>query len=413
MTPRRGLAVRAILRDPTFRRLWVSGLCVNVARGMDMLALAWLALELTGSPFMVGLAAFIRSAPLIVIGPLAGIIADRVSRGRVLIAAQAAGAIVALGLCALFATGRGGYWPLVALEGLFGALWAIDFPARRAALYTLMGPGRVARAVSLETVSMQIAKMTGPLAAGLCLARFGPAVCFAIIAAVYAAGLAVSVGLGAHLAAPAPARARGSLAASLGAGARAAWAIPTVRAVLLATVAMNVLFFPFQHMLAVFVRDVLAAGPAWLGIMLAAEGLGSLVTALALASHGGVLHHRRLFAGSIVVLPLLLLALAGAHWKAVCLVVLVAIGVAESCYAAMQSTLVLLAAPEDARGGMMGILSACIGTQPLGSLWIGLVATGFGAPAAMALNGAVALVAVAPVAWPLARGPDAPVARVT
>src|SRR5262245_10221956 len=251
MAPRTRLAVGAILREPAFRRLWVSGLCVSVARWMDLLALSWLALELTGSPFMVGLAAFIRSVPLILIGPLAGLVADRVSRGRVLVATQAAGALIGLALCAVFLSGRGGYWSLVALEGLFGAVWALDFPARRTALYALVGPSRVARAVSLETVSMQIAKMVGPLAAGLSLARFGPAACFAVVAAVYAGGLAVSVGLGSHLAAPAPATT--SLAASLREGARAAWAIPTVRAVLLATVVMNVLFFPFQHMMAVFV----------------------------------------------------------------------------------------------------------------------------------------------------------------
>ena len=81
----------------------------------------------------------------------------------------------ALALAAVFATGGGGYWPLVALEVLFGALWALDFPARRTSLYALVGPGRVASAVSLETVSMQVAKMTGPVMAGVGLARLGPA----------------------------------------------------------------------------------------------------------------------------------------------------------------------------------------------------------------------------------------------
>jgi MFS family permease len=81
----------------------------------------------------------------------------------------------------------------------------------------------------------------------------------------------------------------------------------------------------------------------------------------------------------------------------------VLIGAAESGFAAMQSTLVLLAAPADSRGRAMGILSACIGTQPVGTLWIGFLATGIGVPAAMALNGVVALLAMLPVAWPLAR----------
>jgi MFS family permease len=79
------------------------------------------------------------------------------------------------------------------------------------------------------------------------------------------------------------------------------------------------------------------------------------------------------------------------------------IGAAESGFAAMQSTLVLLSAPEERRGGAMGILSACIGTQPVGTLWIGFLAGGIGVPAAMAVNALFALGAMLPVAGPLAR----------
>ncbi len=70
----------------------------------------------------------------------------------------------------------------------------------------------------------------------------------------------------------------------------------------------------------------------------------------------------------------------------------------------MQSTIVLLAAPERLRGRVMGILSACIGTQPAGTLWIGFLSGGIGVPVAMAINGTAALLAMLPAAWPLARG---------
>src|SRR2546430_17170498 len=74
-------------------------------------------------------------------------------------------------------------------------MWALDFPARRTALYTILGASRVAQAVSLETVSMQIAKMLGPLAAGVCLARLGPAASPLVMALVYTAGPPASPGL--------------------------------------------------------------------------------------------------------------------------------------------------------------------------------------------------------------------------
>jgi MFS family permease len=87
----------------------------------------------------------------------------------------------------------------------------------------------------------------------------------------------------------------------------------------------------------------------------------------------------------------------------VSLALMVAIGFAESGFAAMQSTLVLLSAPPHARGGTMGILSACIGTQPLGTLAIGAIAGTVGAAWAFAVNALATLAVIVPLAVPLAR----------
>ncbi len=396
------LAIVEVLREPTYRRLWASGFFVNVARWMDLVTLGWLALQLTGSPFMVGLAAFARSAPLMVLGPFGGIIADRVPRGRVLLFAQATGVVTALALGVIFASGLGGYWPLVALEVVFGALWALDFPARRTALYTILGAQRVAQAVSLETVSMQLAKILGPLAAGFCLARVGPAACFGMIAVVYGAGLAVSAGLRGRLGGPGSAPAA-SVVASLRAGLRVAWTSTTVRATLLVTIAINVLFFPYQHMLPVFARDVLLVGPEVLGALFAADGCGALVGALAIASQRGPFSHRVLFAAAIVTGPILLVGLSGSRWLLVCLALLVVMGVAESGFATMQSTLVLLSSPEHTRGGVLGILSACIGTQPFGTLFIGFLTASVGVSLAFTVNALLSLVVIVPLAVLLVR----------
>src|SRR5262245_66611262 len=133
----------SLLRDPAYRRLWVSGLCSNMARWMDLVAIGWIALQMTGSPFMVAVAAFARSAPMMVLGPFAGIVADRLPRAHVPLVTQAGGAVIALALFMMFAVGAAGYWPLVALEGGFGILWSLDFPARRTALFSMLGAGRV------------------------------------------------------------------------------------------------------------------------------------------------------------------------------------------------------------------------------------------------------------------------------
>jgi len=393
----------SVLAVPTYRRLWASGFFLNVARWMDLVTLGWLALQLTGSPFMVGLAAFARSAPMILVGPFGGIVADRVPRGRVLVLTQTIGGLTAAALAIAFATGAGTYATLVTLEVVFGALWAIDFPARRTALYAVLGAGRVAQAVSLETVSMQLAKIIGPLAAGFCLARIGPTGCFVTIVVIYAAGLVLAMGIRGQLGGPSRTRST-PIFLSLRVGLRVAWRSATVRSTLLATIAINVLFFPYQHMLPVFARDVLLVGPVVLGALFAADGCGALAGALVIASHRGDFSHRALFAGAIVAGPLLLVALSVSPWLALCLGLLVLMGVAESAFAAMQSTLVLLGSPEHTRGGVMGILSACIGTGPFGTLFIGSLTATVGVSLAFSINALLSLAVLVPLAWVLARG---------
>jgi MFS family permease len=396
------LSVVGVLQEPSYRRLWVSGLFVNVARWMDLVTLGWLALQLTGSPFMVAVAAFARTAPLMVVGPFAGIVADRVPRGRVLLIAQSAAGATALLLALIFAAGVGGYGPLVACEVVFGLVWALDFPARRTALYSLLGAARVAQAVSLETVSMQLAKIGGPLVAGACLARLGPAACYAVMAAAYAGALIACNGLGPRLSGPARATST-SVAQSMRDGLSAAWNSPTVRAVLMITIAMNTLFFPYQHMLPVFARDVLAVGPLALGALVAADGCGSLVGALLIASGRTGLGYQAMFGVSVLVAPVLLIALSGFQWFPACVALLATMGLVESGFAAMQATLVMLSVPDRVRGGVMGILSACIGTQPLGTLAIGLLAAGIGTPLTFTVNACAALLVIVPLALPLVR----------
>src|SRR5699024_8894374 len=120
-------------------------------------------LDLTGSPFMVGLAAFCRFAPMIVLGLFTGLLIDRVPRGRLLVSVQSVNFASMALLALLFATGHGDLWWLIGLETVMGIAWAIDFPSRRTALFTLVGSKRVTNAVSLESVSMQGTKIVGPV----------------------------------------------------------------------------------------------------------------------------------------------------------------------------------------------------------------------------------------------------------
>ncbi len=384
------------LHDAHFRRLWLAGLCVNVGRWLDFLVLGWLVLEITGSPFMVGLAAFCRFAPMIVLGLFAGLLIDRVPRGKLLVGVQVVNLGITVLLALLFATGYGGLWTLIGLETVLGIAWAIDFPTRRTTLFTLVGPGRVTNAVSLESVSMQGTKIIGPVVGGVLLARLGPVACYVVLAILYAGALLLTLALARQAKLPATPRSSESIVGGLMAGFQEARWQPAIFGVLVITVVMNGLVFPYQQIMPVFARDILHVGPEALGLLIAVGGLGTLIGALWTAGRRNFTAHRQVFVGGSMLAGCMVVvqSFSDNYWLA--MLIQFAIGIADAGFGTMQSTIVLLAAHERARSRVLGILSVCIGTNPLGALGVATLTTYVGAPAAFGSAAALALLLMAP-----------------
>lgn len=377
-----------------------------MGRWLDFLVLGWLVLELTDSPFLVGVAAFCRQVPMMFLGPFAGLLADRLHRGWLMIAVQVTNLVAALTLALLFGLGSGTVWHLIVLEALLGIAWATDFPVRRTVLYTLVGPRRLANAFSLESVSMQGTKIIGPVLGGVLLVRVGPVGCYLLLAALYLAALVLVWQLNRQVS-PRPIGAGESVLAGLLAGVREARVRPTILGVLAITVVQNALVLPYQQMLPVFARDVLDVGPILLGLLVAADGLGALIGALAIGSRAGGGGHRPIFAGGALLGATLVIGLAVSPWYLLSLPLQFIIGVAESGFGTMQSTLILLEAPERSRGRIVGILSACIGTQPVGTLWLGFASGLIGVSVATALSAAVGLALLVPLGLRITAAPAA------
>jgi MFS family permease len=386
------------LHDASFRRLWLAGLCVNVGRWLDFLVLGWLVLDLTGSPFMVGLAAFCRFAPMIVLGLFAGLLIDRLPRGRLLVGVQSVNFSVMVVLATVFATGYGGLWVLIGLEMVLGIAWAIDFPTRRTTLFTLVGSKRITNAVSLESVSMQGTKIVGPVLGGVLLARLGPVVCYLVLAGLFLAALLLTISLTRRVSLPASTGSGESILAGLHAGFQEARWQPAILGVLIITIVMNGLVFPYQQIMPVFARDILHVGPELLGLLIAAGGFGTLIGAFWTAGQRDFVAHRQVFIGGSMLAGLMVVVQSFSPSYAMALPIQFIIGIAEAGFGTMQSTIVLLAAHERARGRVLGILSVCIGTNPLGALGVGFITTYVGAPVAFGASAALALLLMAPTA---------------
>ncbi len=362
-----------------------------------MTVTSWVALQLSGSPWLVAMIGVFRTAFLPVAGPITGALSDRFGRVRLMKVAQW-GNVVAIGLvAAALLAGLGAYWQLVLASLWLGASWGIDWPSRRALVADLVGPERVLPAVVLDNVTQNVSRILGPLLGGVLLATWGGAGAFAALAASF---LLASLSL-----APvrplkrAQVRVGRSVLRDLAAGLASVRRDGAVWAVLVITVVMNCLLFPYMQLLSVFAEQVLAVGPLGLGWMGAANGIGASLGLLLLPPLRRAHWQGWAFAGGSCLACLMLFLFAHSTWFGASLMLLLLVGLGTSAFGTMQSTIVLSRTSPEMRGRAMGLLAFAIGTAPLGALETGLLVERFGAPAAVAFNAMLGAALVAWVGW--------------
>ena len=371
-------------RSPGYRCLWCASLLWNLARWMDQVVLGWVVFDMTNSAWAVAIIGALRWLPLLLFGLAGGAVADRLDRRWLLIGAQGLGLSVSVGTAALLALGLFDFGLACLVTFLLGVQWAVDWPTRRALIPDLVGRERTVNAVALEAVSMNLTRIVGPLLAGTLIAYVSPAAAFGVMAALYV----LEIGLLKIM----PLGVRGRQVASgpmlryLRDGFAELGHSQPILGVLLISVCMNVLVFPYQQLLPVFARDVLQTDAIGLGALSAAAGIGSFLGATAIASSGRVPHSCLLFWTGALLQSVCLIGFSATDqlWLALGLVAVSGLG--QAAYSSLQSTIVLGTASDQLRGRAMGALTLAIGSAPFGTLEIGAVALATGAPLAVALN---------------------------
>ena len=177
---------------------------------------------------------------------------------------------------------------------------------------------------------------------------------------------------------------------------------PRLSAIMLVTIIYNVFAWPFTSMIPVIGRDQLLLGPEGVGLLTSVDGVGAFVGALLLALWLTPGWHARAYVGGVAVYLLSLIAFALAPEPVSAGAALLVTGLSGAAFSTLQATTVYLAAPVEMRSRIMGVLSVCIGTGPIGFVWLGWLADRIGAPYATALTGVMGLLALA-ATWPLWR----------
>lgn len=376
-----------------FRLFWSGQLVSLIGTWMQSVGQSWLVLELTDSPFKLGIVGTLQFAPMLFLSFVAGVIADRVLKRRLIVATQSALMLQAFSLGALVWTGHVQYWHVALLASLYGVANTLDMPARQSFIADLVGKGDLMNAIALNSAMFNGARILGPAAAGLLIARYGVAIAFFLNGVSF---LAVIIALLAIRTEGLPRPSSGStIFGEIAEGVRYAVSTPLIALVLSLLLSVSLFVINYNVLVPLIAREVLHEGAHGFGFLMAALGAGAVAGALMLALLGGGRPPLGVLVGSALVVSgtTVSLALVRHFWLAV--FVLVVIGFSQILFTASCNTTLQLSVLDGVRGRMMSFYAFVFaGVTPIGSFLIGSISETLGVPAACAVGGGLGLLSV-------------------
>ncbi len=371
-----------------YRLLWAGAFTSSVGTWMQAVAQNWLILTLTGSPFYLGLSAFLQEAPFLVFSLFGGVLADRVDRRRILLGSQAVQLSSAFLLAALVALGQVHVWHILVLSLVVGLAQSFGGPAYQALVPTLVDREDLPNAVALNSIQFNLARVIGPVLGGWAFYALGAAACFALNGVSFLAVIAALLFLRRGALTEPPET--GSVLESLRAGVKVVHDSKPLRGLVGIAFLASFCALPLVTFLPVFAKDVFGGDAKGYGQLLAAFGLGAVVGALAVAGLASVSHRGRVGVTMLGVFGVLSIAFAASRNLALSFVVLFLAGAAMVAVFATFMTLVQTNVEEGMRGRVVSVYSLAFrGAMPLGNLAAGVLAAVFTAPWVLVGNGVV------------------------
>lgn len=386
-------------------RLFVAGQSFSlVGTWMQQVAMSWLVYRLTGSAMLLGVVGFTSQIPIILISPIAGVLADRWDRRRLLIITQSLAMSQATFLACVVLSGTVHIWQIIVLSLILGVVNALDVPIRQSFIVEMVEHREdLGNAIALNSSMLNGAHLIGPAIAGVLVASVGEGICFMLNAVSY---LAVIVALAAmrmphhsH-----PVRPIRHVMHELHEGFMYAYTFGSIRSILLLVAFVSLMGLPYAVLAPVIAKDILHGDAHTFGFLMTAAGSGALLGTLCLATRPSVIGLDRapvtatfLFAVGIAILALsssFILSLGGlmlAGFGGMTLLV--------SCNMILQTIL-----DEDKRGRVMSLLTmAFMGMVPIGSLGVGAMAGIIGPRDTLLIGSGGCLIATAVFARQLPR----------
>ena len=377
------------LRVPNFR-LFFAGQVISLSgTWMQGIAQAWLVLDLTGSGTALGLVTSLQFLPVLLFGPLGGVLADRFDKRRVLYGTQITAAVLAATLGTLVVTDTIQLWMVYVLAACLGFVYVVDNPTRQTFIHEMVGAENLTNAVSLNSVLVNVARVIGPGLAGTLIVTVGLAPCFFINAGSYGAVLVALFLMNPErlLREKRQARRRGQLLE----GFRYVRSTPEVLVPLVMMAVLGTLAYEFQVSLPLLARFTFNGDADTYATMSVLMGLGAIFGGLiTAASRGGSATTLAWTAGLFGALQIVV---AMAPTLATAYLALVLLGAASIRVIALGNSTLQLAASPEMRGRVMALWAvAFLGSTPIGGPIVGWVGEHLGPRIALGMGGVAAMV---------------------
>ncbi len=387
-------AAFAALAIRDYRLLFQGNFATQIGFGMQQIAFGWLILELSNSPFYLGLNGFFFMIPMLVVSPFGGIIADRFPRKRVLIFSQTTLMMIAVALSALVFLKMVTIWQLMLASLLIGTIMSLNVPARQALMPELVGRDLLGNAIALHSMSLNASRIIGPALAGLLIKVVGIAGCFLFQAVGYVWSVSNVLAIKTK---DTTSVAKGeSPLHNLIEGFRYCYRTKTIFTMLLVASISSVFAMPsYMTLLPDYARETLGLGADGLGILLSAAGAGALVGSLGLAMARRLPKRGLIVLGAVGFTGVLLVLLSMARSILPAILVLGGIATCNSILMVLNQSIIQEIVPDRLRGRAMSAYIMTWGLMPLGALPLGGVAQAFGTPRAMLVSGTICVVLAA------------------
>jgi MFS family permease len=376
------------LRHRNFKLFFFGQGISVIGTWMTRLATTWLVYRLTHSALLLGIVTFAGQIVAFALGPFAGVWVERLSRRKLLVWTQTAACLQSLALAALTLAHVINLGEIIALAALQGLINAFDMPGRQSFLVQMVDDQNdLSNAIAINSSMVNGGRLIGPAMAGLVIAAVGEGWCFLIDGISYLAVIASLVMM--HIVSPINRRNATSMLEQMREGWNYVRTFWPIRTILLLFALISLMGYPYMVLLPIFAAQVLHGGPATLGWLTGASGIGALVSALSLAVRKSIVGLTRMLqiAAAMLGCALMLFGLSHTLWLSLALMVLAGFGLIQ--VASVSNTIIQSLVPEDKRARVMSYYTmAFFGAAPFGSLLAGALAHWIGAPHTVILTGA-------------------------